>query len=221
MYTVERTAEWTYHVSAHGSHYEVNWLRCHIIEMDYVEYRLSATKDGEKTGGSEDDVWSAKQVAANYRLRQLHDEYQSRISFSDDEAVKTAMIDVFERSLTKEYMGQLATEDVYYTEVMPQIFDKSVEDVHRLIWELVDENRIGVNGFILISHEQRVANYEAWEKRVGHKMFSRSDLPDGLWGCHYCGASGWLNEVAPTSISCGKDAHRDENGNDIHFSAAS
>jgi hypothetical protein len=216
MNTYETTPIWNFSVLAEGHRYDVVWEKRFIVELDYTTYGITVQKDGEQAGISEPDVLLAVKAAAAYKNGQINAELKQHSDYYKRDVVKDFIVELYERSTEGEYLGQLVDE-LLYVDTVVKILDTNQQRVYELIRELIEEERLGTNGAILISYEELAETRKHWEEQVGHKQFSRSDLPDGMWGCTYCGSTGWLDDVAPTEVECVKDAYKNEEGMSTFF----
>lgn len=216
MYTIDCTPEWNFSVIADGHQYDIVWAKRVRVEDGYTSYRIMVEKDGENADEYEDAIRLAVKAASAYRTGQVHAELKQRPEYYKPEAVKDFIVELYERSVNGEYLGQLMDE-LLYVDTVVQILEANAQHVYEMIRELIEEKRLGINGAILTSYEELAETRLHWENQVGHKQFSRSDLPDGLWGCTYCGSTGWLDDVSPTEVECIQDAYKDSEGMSTFF----
>jgi len=216
MNTYETTPIWNFSVLADGHRYDIIWEKRVVVELDYIGHGITVQKDGEEASTSEEDVLLAVKAAATYRAGQIHAEFKKLPKYYETEVIKNFIVDLYQRSVEGEYLGQLVDE-LLYVDTVVHILELNQQKVYELVRELVEEERLGTNGSILTSYEKLAETRQYWEDQVGHKRFSRSDLPDGLWSCTYCGSTGWLDDVNPTELECIKDKYKDSEGTSTFF----
>lgn len=174
--------EWSTPVTGSDSHVSYRWYE-HFYEGRSFGYygKLVDTVTGEELHELEPQVKAGLLArAADFKRKQL------RETLPSDKA--QALLELYERSLTGEYVGQGSHNVLLYVQDVAAIFGEPLEDTLELVDKLIEEGKIGLNGMILISHEAYERTFAMYREANGHRRLTASDF--GYWSCAYCGASG-------------------------------
>lgn len=150
---------------------------------------------GDSFQGYTDDFSekSVRQAAIAFRVGQIKLKTDMRIP--TNEALKEAILELFERSENGEYLGQYIHSSFYVQDVA-RILDYPMSMVVEMVDELVAEGKLGLTGMILIPNKDYIAAFKSWEESTGHKRLTVSDF--GYWGCAACGKNG--DSEGPDSV---------------------
>lgn len=204
--------DWTLGLSFEGLQVEFRWreLSYQGRSMGHWGRIFDAATGEELYFNRSDERWrelAIQRTAATLRIAQLREELkldQSLPFRTDPEFRKSLILELFERSQRGEYLGQLTGQQLFYVQEVAEIFGTTMLD-H--IDELSAEGKIGLNGMILIPHEDQEEAFESWEKSTGHRRITVGDF--GNWGCSACGQ--WGDEQDdPRDFECKTPAAADQ-----------
>lgn len=187
--------EWSTPVTGSDSHISYRWREYFYEERSLGYYgELVDTVTGEELHELDHQV-RAKLLARAAQLRRK----QLRETLPSNKA--QALLELYERSLTGEYMGQGSHNSLLYVQDVAAIFDEPLGDTLEVMAKLIEDRRIGLNGMILTSHEAYERTFEMYREANGHLRLTASDF--GYWSCAACGASGdeWDD---PADTPCSK-----------------
>lgn len=206
-YEIITREDWVFELTVDGDCYRVIWLN-NIRTFDgYEEHRLTVFKNGIEPKDSQDtNSIAATKAAQAYRIFQLQAEYRlnDELLFFDNrkEKMKRIILELAERAWGDEFLGQ----DLYgflYAQTVSKILDE--RDIHRWLSELIAEEKIGLNGAILIPYEEYIANFSKKENSTGHRKIGFNDQGD--WYCSFCKTHGSSQaEEDPWNYPCVKAA---------------
>lgn len=206
-YKITKREDWVFELTVDGATYRVVWMN-YIREADgYEEHNLTTFKDGVSADNSDVNTSAAVEAARAYRMTQLKNEYglvNPGFEFYSNRTakLKEIILALAQRSWGSEYLGQYHYSWFYIQDVAAAL-DIEMTEAISLVDELMDEEKIGLNGFILIPHEDYIKTFEFLESKYGHKRLSISDF--GYWHCSFCGASGEPeDETSPKDFACVK-----------------
>lgn len=133
-----------------------------------------------------------KAAASAFRVSQLRLELKvreiSNLFESRDKAFAEKILELFERNQSGDYLGQSSNNDLFYVQDAAKILDLSMKQVLSIVDQLVNDGKLGLNGMILVPHEDYTAAFTYWEEATGHKRLSVGDF--GNWFCAHCNRHG-------------------------------
>lgn len=202
--------DWTMGLSFDGLQVEFRWRELSYDGRSIDHWgKLVDPETGESIRFEQGKDWQEQAIrnaVAAFRVAQLREELQlaNSIPFMTDEEVrKSTVLDLFERSERGEYLGQLSTHQFFYVQNLAAILDMDMHRALEIVDRLVAEGKLGLNGMILIPHEQQEDGFRHWEKQTGHRRLSMGDF--GNWSCSACGS--WGDERDdPKAVACERTA---------------
>lgn len=207
--------DWTLGLSFEGFQVEFRWreLSYQGRSMGHWGRIFDAATGDELYFNRSDERWrelAIQRTAATLRIAQLREELKLDQSLPfriDPEFRKSLILELFERSQRGEYLGQLTGQQLFYVQELAEIFGTTMRDMLDHIDELDSEGKIGLNGMILIPHEDQEEAFDHWEKSTGHRRITVGDF--GNWGCSACGQ--WGDEQDdPRDFECKPPAAADQ-----------
>lgn len=131
------------------------------------------------------------------RVKELQDEYGILNSTPD---LKKVAEEIINRVFSYEWMGQRSVGYDFYVENLATILNVAFSDARDLVYLLVNQRKVGLNGFIITPWEEMEKNRLISEKSTGHKELNLSDF--GGWSCSYCNNRADEHGASPASIPC-------------------
>jgi hypothetical protein len=139
-------------------------------------------------------------AAVAFRVSQIREETKN--SIPENGKSKKLILEYAERARNGEFLGQYNDQTLFVQEVA-KLLDFSFSYTFDFVQELIQEQKIGLNGNILIPYEDYIATFTYLYKRTGHKLLSVSDW--GYWGCQACSKHGDPddpNTADPSKVPC-------------------
>lgn len=201
-----------------GVSYEAQWNRSYDEEKDrvahdvYLNVVLSGTSANVPLGTSvvrefwgtsiENDALENKVYTAVSQAR-VH-ELQQRYGHASnlEERIQNAT-QLLERLWKQEYLGHYSNSYCFYFDMFQDILLLSTPEMYEMFGKLQDEEKVGLNGMIIVPFEEESRNYKMLEEKTGHHRLDVTD--SGNWYCSDCNNFRYAddeNYVSPKDVAC-------------------
>ncbi len=191
-------AEWTSFISSDGTETKDRWLSISRREQDGTLTNIDDLPYDEV-----DTREVITQRLASKRVEAIQAEY----GLPSDDADECAIAElIFARVWSGEWMGQLRDSYGFYLDNLASIFDKDFLEVAQIVRKLNLQEKVGLNGFIIVPWVEEETAYKSWEKSTGHKRLHVSDGHG--WGCGHCGKHGDEREPWASKVPCVTETER-------------
>lgn len=195
--------EWSLDIGSHeGLKLRYSWKEFFYKEGDSMGYWgvLFDAESGEEVNLDYAEAGKFKAAASAFRISEIQSEINlNSVEMSKADARKNKILEFFEDSRKGKYLGQKSHNSMFYVQDAAELLKISLKSAIGYVNELIQEEKLGLNGLIIVSYEDYAREKKIVREETGHKSISRSDF--GWWSCSSCGKSGddWTN---PKDFKC-------------------
>lgn len=173
-------AEWVSYIIHDGTETSDRWLKVSRKEEDGSLTDIDDLFNGDAEGT--DLCEMVVQLLGAKRAKDIQKEY-GLPSMSIDK------VDVAEQILARvwagEWMGQLRNSYYFFIDTLGSILEQDFLDAAEIVRVLNNQQKAGLNGFIIVPWEEEDNAFKSWENSTGHKKLYVSD--GAGWSCDACG----------------------------------
>jgi len=203
--------EWFLDIGAHeGLKIRYSWKEFFYEDGDSMGYWgvLFDAESGEELNLDYAEAGKFNAAASAFRVSEIQSKINlNSVEMSKKDARKNKILEFFEDSQKGKYLGQKSNNATFYVQDAAELLRISLKSAIDYVNELIKEEKIGLNGLILIPYEDYAREKTIVRKETGHKSISISDF--GWWSCSSCGKGGddWTN---PKDFKCEDDGIKPE-----------
>lgn len=176
-----------YKVTSKTSQYSDYFLGCFLYTSDgYKEIR----DDQERPQLAAAKALQRARLAAAKPLE--HPKYLNSDYYN---TLEDAILDLYARGRNGEFIGQTSSS-IYLQDILA-IYDVDMRRGYEAMNKLFIQQKLALNGNILIPWEAYEADREYMEKKTGHKDYHTGDTDMSGWWCLACHQRGYWDSEPP------------------------
>jgi hypothetical protein len=179
---------WKLELTFDGITYLYEWYEAYYKDNPMGYFSRITLSDTGETISNNDMAKAVSNAAIAFRVEQVKAEQKDLdIALRRPDALKNLIMHYVERSQKGEFLGQFNNQN-FYVQNVAALMDLPMSYASDLVFELIQEKRVGLTGNIFITYEEYAEDRRRAYEDTGHKSFFASDW--GYWSCGACGNSG-------------------------------
>lgn len=208
--TLQYEVLWELDMMQGDDQYVVAWYQVTSKTSQYSDYFLGCfiyTPEGyqELRDDRGRPMLAAAKALQRARLAEAKPlEYPKHLNGEFYANLDEAIVDLYARGRNGEFIGQ--SNSLIYLQDVLAIYDADMRRGYEVMNKLFIQQKLALNGNIIIPWEDYEASREYMQKKTGHKDYHTGDTDMSGWWCTACNKHGyWDSEPPfndPTKVPC-------------------